>query len=261
MTETFIALLFAHCLADFVLQTNWMAANKRNPLALSAHIAIVLVTAIAAVGHLHPALLALAAAHLVLDAGKAWLPWRGLWPFVLDQALHLVSLIAVTLWVPDLWAQGLWAVAPVAEEGWTASLWPGDSSQPLLPAILLALTGLILTTRTGGFVIGLYMEPWANNSPKGLPGGGRAIGMLERGLIFLLVMTGMPEAIGFLIAAKSVLRFGSLNSKQGGSDDRKVSEYVIIGTLASFGWAITMSFGVLWALQYLTPLGIPDLTP
>lgn len=257
MTETFIALLFAHALADFVLQTNWMAANKRNPVALVAHIAVVLVTAIAAVGTLHPALLALAGAHLVLDAGKAWLPWRGLAPFLLDQALHVATVFAAALWVPDLWATGLWAAVPApVEAGWASSLWPGDATAPaMLPAILLVLTGLILTVRAGGYAIGIYMEPWGGHSPKGLSDGGRAIGQLERGLIFLLVFTGMPEGIGFLIAAKSVLRFGSV------SDDRKVSEYVIIGTLASFAWAILASFGTVWALQYLIPLGIPDLTP
>ncbi len=257
MTETFIALLFAHALADFVLQTNWMAANKRDPLRLIAHIAVVLATAIAAVGTLHPALLALAALHLCLDAGKAWLPWRGVVPFVVDQALHVITLIAITVWVPDLWAQGIWATLPApVEAGWASSLWPGNpDTSPVLPSVWLVLTGLIVTVRAGGFAIGLYMEPWAGHSPKGLPDGGRAIGQLERGLIFLLVITGMPEGIGFLIAAKSVLRFGSV------SDDRKVSEYVIIGTLASFGWAIFTSFATVWALHYLTPLGIPDLTP
>jgi hypothetical protein len=257
MTETFIALLFAHALADFVLQTNWMAQNKRNPVAMVAHGAVVLLTAIAAVGTLHPALLALTAAHLVLDTGKAWLPWRGLWPFVLDQALHLATLVALALWVPDMWSQGIWAALPApVEAGWASSLWPGDATAPpILPSVLLLLTGLILTVRAGGYAIGLYMEPWSGHSPKGLPDGGRAIGQLERGLIFLLVITGMPEGIGFLIAAKSVLRFGSV------SDDRKVSEYVIIGTLASFGWAIAVSFATVWALQYLPPLGIFDLTP
>jgi hypothetical protein len=201
--------------------------------------------------------LALAAVHLCLDAGKAWLPWRGLRPFVADQALHVATVVAVAIWVPDLWAQGIWAGVPEAvEASWTSSLWPGDSAAPpVLPSILVLLTGLIVTVRAGGFAIGLYMEPWSGHSPKGLPDGGRAIGQLERGLIFLLVITGMPEGIGFLIAAKSVLRFGSV------SDDRKVSEYVIIGTLASFGWAILMSFATAWALQSLPPLGILDLTP
>jgi hypothetical protein len=255
MTETFIALLFAHVLADFVLQTNWMAANKRNPAALVAHVAVVLVTALATMGTLHPALLALAAAHLVIDAGKAWLPWRNLAAFTADQVLHLGTLVAVVLWVPDLWALGAWGMPVTPDDSWTGSLWPADGAPTPLPAILLVLTGLILTTRAGGFIIGLYMEPWSGHSPKGLPDGGRAIGLLERGLIFLLVMTGMPEGIGFLIAAKSVLRFGSV------SDDRKVSEYVIIGTLASFGWAIAVSFGTYWALHALMPLGIPDLAP
>ena len=57
MIDTLIALAFAHVLADFVLQTNWMATNKRDPVALVAHIGIVLVTAIACTGALHPALL------------------------------------------------------------------------------------------------------------------------------------------------------------------------------------------------------------
>lgn len=261
MTETFVALLFAHALADFVFQTNWMAKNKRNPVALTAHIAIVLLTAIAALGTLHPALPALAAAHLCLDAGKAWLPSRGIWPFLLDQILHLATLIAVVIWVPDLWATGIWGAPATTEAGWAGRLWPGDPATQLLPPVLLVLTGLIVTTRAGGFAIGLFMEPWAGHSPKGLPDGGRAIGQLERGLIFLLVMTGMPDGIGFLIAAKSVLRFGSVKDPRTGSDERKVSEYIIIGTLASFGWAIFTSFATLWALRYLTPLGIPDLTP
>lgn len=254
MIDTLIALTFAHVLADFVFQNRWMVVNKRNPVALAAHIAVVLVTAIACMGALHPALFALAAAHLVLDAAKTWGPWKGLAPFLADQALHGVTLYLVALWVPDLWMQGLWGAVP-EEGGWTASLWPGDGAIPILPAFFAAMTGLILTTRAGGFAIGLYMEPWAAASPAGLPNGGRAIGNLERGLIFLLVMAGMPEGIGFLIAAKSVLRFGSVG------DDRAVSEYVIIGTLASFGWAITASFATAWVLHYLAPLGIPDLSP
>ena len=98
------------------------------------------------------------------------------------------------------------------------------------------------------------MEPWSDASPHGLPNGGRAIGHLERGLIFLLILSDLAAGIGFLIAAKSVLRFGSVG------DDRALSEYVIIGTLASFGWAIVTSTGTVALLSFLTPLGIPDLS-
>jgi Protein of unknown function (DUF3307) len=254
MTNTLIALSFAHVLADFIFQTNWMAANKRDPARLIAHIAVVLLTAIAAIGTLHPALFALTAAHLVLDAAKAWLPWKGLGAFLLDQALHVATLFAVAFWVPDLWAMGLWGT-PVAG-GWTSAMWSTPAGAEVLPAIMVALTGLIVATRAGGFAIGLFMAQWTQALPtEGLKNGGRAIGLLERGLIFLLVVVGLPEGIGFLIAAKSVLRFGAVG------DDRAFSEYVIIGTLASFAWAIAVSFLTVIILQAVSPIGIPDLSP
>jgi hypothetical protein len=237
MIATFTALLFAHVLADFVLQSGWMVRNKRRPVALLAHIAVVLATAVAATGSAGPELLALAAAHLLFDVGKTFSGKDGVGPFLLDQAAHLASLIAVVLLAPDLWVNGAWAGFPA-----------------LLPLMALA-SGLILATRAGGFAVGMLMEPWSEASPKGLPGGGRAIGTLERGLIFVLILTGQPQGIGFLIAAKSVLRFGAVG------DDRAVSEYVIIGTLASFGWAITVGFATVHLMALLPPLGIPGLAP
>lgn len=48
MIETFAALLFAHVLADFVFQTNWITDNKRRPQVLLLHALIVLFTAQAA---------------------------------------------------------------------------------------------------------------------------------------------------------------------------------------------------------------------
>jgi Protein of unknown function (DUF3307) len=252
MTETFAVLLLAHALADFVFQSNWMVANKRRPFPLLAHTLVVLATAIAATGSLHPALFALAAAHLAIDAAKAWSPWKGLKPFLADQALHIATLAVTATYAPDLWATGLWAAPP--DTGLIGSLMTA-ATPSLLPPLMTLASGLILATRAGGFAIGFLMKPWAEASPEGLPGGGRVIGMLERGLIYLLVIAGQAEGIGFLIAAKSVLRFGTVG------DDRKVSEYVIIGTLASFGWAMAVSFITAILLQHLSPLGIPDLTP
>ncbi len=237
MIETFTALLFAHAVADFVLQSRWMVIHKRRPEAMLAHIGVVLVTAVVALGSVNPALLALAAAHLAIDAAKISWPGKGLRPFLADQLAHLASLLALAFWMPGLWTAGLWSgCAP-------------------LPALMALGAGLILTTRAGGFAVGILMEPWAKDAPVGLMGGGRTIGLLERGLIFVLVLTGQPEGIGLLIAAKSVLRFSAVK------DDLKVSEYVIIGTLASFGWAIVVAFLTVFLLSALPPLGIPDLTP
>lgn len=271
MTETFIALLFAHTLADFAFQTNWMATNKRNPLALGLHGLVVYATTVAATGSVHPMLLALALAHMGIDVGKlaltaAWKGSKGLGPFMIDQALHLVSMIALALWLPDLWAQGLWAPGAIVTGEDSGILgtgfWSAETALPIdrLPALMVLVTGLLLATRAGGFAVGLLMEPFTPHLGKGdagksLPGAGRVIGQLERGLIFALVMFGQAQAVGLLIAAKSILRFGAVK------DDRRLSEYVIIGTLASFGWALVVAYATLYGLSLLPPLGISLTTP
>ena len=61
--------------------------------------------------------------------------------------------------------------------------------------------------------------------------------------------------IGFLIAAKSVLRFETT------SKDQKAGEYVIIGTLASFGWALLFGYATRALLADLPPLGILPANP
>ncbi len=239
MIATFTALLFAHVLADFVLQTKWMVARKREPQIILLHGVIVLLTAQAALGTVAASeVLALAAAHLLIDAIKTYTLPRGLWPFLADQAAHIATLIALALYAPDLWAHGIWA------------------NYTWLSSIFALLAGLFVTTRAGGFAIAFLMAPWSSAElPAGLPNGGALIGTLERSLIFLLVMVGQPAGIGFLIAAKSVLRFDTTSQHQ------SAGEYVIIGTLASFGWALATSYATLTLMRYLPPLGILPVTP
>ena len=237
MPETLAALLCAHILADFLFQTNWMVANKRAFMPLAAHIAVVLVTAILATGALHPALFALALAHLGIDLIKTHCGVKGLLPFLLDQAAHLCTLLIVAAVEPALWADGLW------------------STQAELPGAMALVAGFIAATRAGGFALGMLMTPWGDAGLGGLPGGGRIIGHLERGLIFVLILTDQALGVGFLIAAKSVLRFGAVK------DEARLSDYVIIGTLASFGWAILAATATVALMGALPPLGIPDLSP
>ena len=156
MIETFAALLLAHALADFVLQTRWVAANKAKPLAMLIHIGTVLLTAAAATGSAHPVLLGLAAVHMAIDLGKllatrALQGRHGLTLFLSDQALHIASLGAFALLVPDLWATGLYHT--IAQ----------------LPAVMTLASGMIIATRAGGFAIGILMEPWSDAAPHGLP--------------------------------------------------------------------------------------------
>ena len=241
MTETLAALLFAHVLADFVFQTNWMVANKRRPEGLALHGLVVLATAVAATGAVDIGVLWLTALHVAIDAIKARAR-PGLTAFLLDQAGHLATIAALALWRPMIWSDGLWA------------------GHAALPGLMLLAAGAILATRAGGFAVGHLMTPFADHLPanvtaESLPGAGRVIGLLERGLIFALILLGQPAGVGLLIAAKSILRFGAVK------DDRALSEYVIIGTLASFSWAILVAYGTLFGLTALPPLGILPVAP
>jgi len=59
---------------------------------------------------------------------------------------------------------------------------------------------------------------------------GRLIGITERFLVLTFMLLNQFAAIGFLIAAKSILRFQGKESIK--------TEYVLIGTMLSFGLAI-----------------------
>ncbi len=70
--------------------------------------------------------------------------------------------------------------------------------------------------------------------------------MLERLLVFSFILLNQWEAIGFLLAAKSVFRFGDLTNAK----DRQLTEYILIGTLLSFGIAIIISLTYLKLLSF-----------
>jgi hypothetical protein len=73
---------------------------------------------------------------------------------------------------------------------------------------------------------------------KGLKEGGKLIGYLERLLILAFVLVNQFAGIGFLVAAKSIFRFSEIKE----NNDRKEAEYIIIGTFASFLYAIIISW-------------------
>ncbi|WP_306154620.1 DUF3307 domain-containing protein [Roseovarius sp. MMSF_3281] len=222
MMAGFAALLLAHVLADFTCQTKGMVANKRHAGVFTLHIGIVFGLSLAALGGALHVAAAVAGAHMLIDGIKTYvLPegWRGTFTaFALDQLAHLASLAAAVVIWPGAVANGLWAP-------WLDLL--------VGPAVILS--GLILTVIAGGYAVGLITAPYAKAfKAQGLENAGQMIGRLERAVIFLLIAMGEPAGIGFLIAAKSLLRFEA-------TKEQKASEYVIIGTLTSFGWALGIS--------------------
>lgn len=83
--------------------------------------------------------------------------------------------------------------------------------------------------------------------PRGLRAGGKIIGRLERSLIYLFILVDQPQGVGFLIAAKSIFRFGELMR----SENRMEAEYIIIGTLLSFLCGLSISYLVVFVSTLL----------
>lgn len=222
MLTTALALYVAHLLADYPLQNSWIIANKKKPAAMAAHIGIVFLLALFALrGELWPAL-TLAVLHLGIDLIKTHIAPQTLLAYITDQLAHAATIIGILWFWPAL-----------------GGLWP--EATPFVQYLLTVTAGLILCVFAGGPAIGLLMKDFTVEMPGSLPLAGQMIGLLERALIFLLVLAGYPAGVGFLIAAKSILRFDK---------DPKASEYVIIGTLASFGWALLVSFATLSLITF-----------
>jgi len=124
----FYRLLLAHLLADFVLQTRWMVERKRSPGGLALHVGLVGLAALAVawdrLAVWWPWLLLVVAAHAAIDWVKLRLEPRlrlpPIFPFLADQAAHLLTLAAVATLAepnglglaPDH-AEPLWWIASV----------------------------------------------------------------------------------------------------------------------------------------------------
>lgn len=108
----------------------------------------------------------------------------------------------------------------------------------------ILVLGALLVIYGGGWWVGRMLARYDNAiSEEELPGAGRLIGYTERTLILVFVLASAPAAIGFLVTAKSIFRFDSVQR------ERAHAEYVIIGTLLSFAYAVTLSYGLRVALH------------
>ena len=115
----FLALLLAHLLADFPLQTNRIFRLKvAGNAGLVLHVLIhLLMTALLVGRPLHhlDLLGVLGVMHFVVDWTKLRFPGERQWPgFLLDQLAHLISLGLLALWQPEVTAVlSLWVMFPL----------------------------------------------------------------------------------------------------------------------------------------------------
>jgi hypothetical protein len=236
-----LALLCAHLVGDFIAQTDAMAAAKKNPGVLATHAAIHGAVAYVLAGRwgAWPVPLWVFSMHGGIDFVKARTARKGAAVFLADQAAHIAVIAALA--------------AAYGPDGF--SRWVGFFGR-IWPRTLLIVCGAIACVRVAAILIGFWVQPYLdevqrNGSPsgaaRGLTNGGRVIGQWERCLIFLLVLIGQPGAIGFLVAAKSIFRFGELTDRQ----NRMEAEYITIGTLMSFGIAVAIATATVYLARHL----------
>jgi hypothetical protein len=116
-------------------------------------------------------------------------------------------------------------------------------------ALLMALS-LLGITYVSAILMKTIMGKWdlaEDKSEDSLANAGKYIGILERIFVFTFILLNQWGAIGLLIAAKSVFRFGDLSRAK----DRKLTEYILIGTLLSFALAIFIGLGYLYLSKKL----------
>ena len=228
-----IKLLIAHFIGDFLLQPNAWVIDKEIKKAASSklyiHVIIHGMLTILLLWNLYYWLsaLVLMVTHGILDAIKLYVQKehnKSTW-FLIDQGLHIISIFVI------------WMIFFNPEMDLTT--WLESSTTWLYTLALLFITlvsGIMMRELMSGWTKALHVS-----DEESLTNAGKYIGMLERVFVFTFVISGNWEGIGFLLAAKSVFRFGDLKE----SKDRKLTEYILIGTLLSFGIAMATGMVVM----------------
>lgn len=234
-----LQLLLAHILTDFVLQTTKGIQQKREKKAKApflyfhASIAGFLTYLFLQQWNQFLIPILIIITHFFIDLWKLNKKEDNLKFFLLDQFFHLLILLFAWLYL----TANFYEIMPYLE-----SFLHSKNTMVLLLGYLIVLSPI-------GFIIGMATKHWQIEIAKegeldSLQKAGRYIGIFERILVLTFVLTNNIAAIGFLIAAKSILRFND-KSKSGG---RKQTEYVLIGTLMSFSITIIIGFLMLQIL-------------
>lgn len=254
-------LLIAHLLGDFVLQPDsWVRSKLKSGIASYGFWLHILThsTLLLLIGFVFPqyylSLIIIAITHGVIDAFKIFYLQHTtnskdrIVAFIVDQLAHLAMIIAVVS---------------------QTSLWI-DFNYFLQPSYLFIFLGYLFITLPAASIIKVLLSSYSkvlnetelklnqkfnwkelfydkenNANQQSLYNAGKYIGIIERILVYTFIIIGQWAAVGFLITAKSVFRFGDLNQGK----NRQFTEYVLIGTLLSFGLAILVAIMIKFILN------------
>ncbi len=220
----FIKLLLAHLIGDFLLQpTRWVIhkeANKITSKYLYLHVLLHGALMMLLLWNLKywKIVLTITFFHYFLDLAKLYanqLFKRRAVPFFIDQILH-IAVLYVCAYYDNLYEHTLLLMDRIDWPMVTAIFFVSFPTAIIMNVLLEGMSGKIKLDH------------------KSLPNAGKYIGIIERLFVLTFILLDRWEAIGLLITAKSVFRFNDLKE----SNNRKLTEYILIGTLLSFGLAI-----------------------
>lgn len=239
VSKFIMAVLLAHLLADFPLQTSVIVQGKsRGNRAYFVHGAIhFFVLAICIVVFAGPEWLSslwfwlsavvYVALHLGIDMAKHRLVGAKKLPdstlvFLLDQALHVCTIFALVWFLarPD------WA-AVRSELRWS----PVTSERVLQAAVVYVAVvfagGYLIRYMTRNLAAGIHK---AGETTEQVKNAGLYIGWLERFLVMTAILVQSPSMVGLILTGKSIARFPELKER--------FAEYFLIGTLLSITLAV-----------------------
>ncbi len=228
-----LQLLLAHVLTDFVFQTPKQIQQKRTKkgkskfLYFHAILSGLLAYTFLQQWQLWYVAVLISVTHFFIDFWKLHQPEDNLKNFLIDQFLHLLVLSIIWLLLTKNTSQ----VIPLLLKMFSSKL------------VLTYLIGYLIIIFPIGFIIGKATQSWQQeiakeNEINSLKKAGRFIGIFERILVLTFILSNNFSAIGFLIGAKSILRFSDKDK----DNARKQTEYVLIGTLMSFSLTIIVGF-------------------
>jgi hypothetical protein len=234
MIALVLKLILAHLLGDFVFQPDFWIEQKNKKTYKSKylyyHIVIhtLLLLIILQFDFTYwLAFLLIPISHYLIDLAKLLFKNKieTKLLFLVDQILHLsgIYLVAKIYYVIKI-----------------------NFSQIFQPKVFLLSIALVSISFVASVIIKILVTQWKQES-ESTNEAGKYIGIMERLLVFVFIVLNHWEGVGFLLAAKSVFRFGDLTKNH----EIRLTEYILIGTLLSFGIAICTALAYLKILTFL----------
>jgi hypothetical protein len=233
--ELLLLLIMAHIVGDFYIQRRaWITCRNENHLLsvglLKHFICQVLLLVIALWLNDHMTLKGalvitlVSLTRLLINLWKSYQVEK-LHYFMLDQLLHFMVLVLAWVVLSEFSLSQITTQAGLLLDSKFIAIAVAYivACKPTSMAISIGLSGL---------------TEQLNNKQAGLVSAGRWIGYLERCLIISFVLIGQFAGVGFLLAAKTIFRFGDLTKEQ----DMKLTEYMMLGTLLSFSGALLLGW-------------------